>query len=90
MATRETIAAQITTLHTEVRQLHALMARIAERLAIDVPPTARHEASTDGRVFIPGTGWTGTTPAHVDDELPTNDRGAPVVDLDSARTRTTS
>lgn len=60
MATRETVAAQVTTLHKEVREMHDLLRLIADRIGLEAAPPARHEVRDDGAVFLPGTGWTGT------------------------------
>jgi hypothetical protein len=59
MATRETVAAQVHTLHKEVREMHDMLRLIADRIGLEAAPPARHEVREDGAVFLPGTGWTG-------------------------------
>lgn len=63
MATRETVAAQVHALHVEVRQMHDLLRLVADRIGLEAAAPARHEVRDDGAVFIPGTGWTGSSSA---------------------------
>ena len=86
MTTDRQLQAQVSALQQDVKKLHALLRSVADKVGVVADAAPKHVVGDDGRVFVPSTGWTGSTAPSTGAPLERDEALAVVRELRASRT----